>query len=350
MNLAAREIPGLGDILGVVNMFRLFVAGPPDATAPEATLETKSEGLTQEDISKAGGGLYLESKNITNRKSLDRDLKEDLLKNPVADAIARNNSPATTIINAVEDVSGLTSGEIEVRIEQTYGQAAIDVIRETIGEQDLKEYMNRNGIKNISGLTSHISKLYSNVDQRRTLIADLGIRKYDSTITSENPLGNGLETMAYVADTAWFLAGGNKKQMADDFGFAFNRDINGFIPFGVNDNFETQNIRSLLWERLNPLGETYGMAYQGLPATGFGRRYLDTLHPNEDQAHHFTGIFWMTAHGTFVLGSNETTYLETFNGWRNQGDINLGRMAVFAYYDKRFWQSPGTWIMRHLGE
>ena len=210
MNLAAREIPGLGDILGVINMFRLFVAGPPDATSPEATLETKSEGLTQADLSQAGD-LYLDHKKVTNRKSLDRDLGETLLSNPVEEAVARNNTPLTTIKNATEDVKDLTSREIEERVKQTYGQAAIDVIRETIGEQDLKEYMNKNGIRNLLGLTNHITKIYSDDDRRRTLIADLGVRKYQSTVSRKNPVGNGLETMAYTADVTWFLAGGNKK-------------------------------------------------------------------------------------------------------------------------------------------
>ena len=339
MKLAAREIPGLSDILGVINMFRLFVAGQPDATSPETTLETKSEGLTHKDISKAASGL--ESKNITNRKRLDRDLREAILKNPVADAIARNYSPEMIIKNAVEDVSDLTSGEIEVRIKQTYGQAAIDVIRETIGEQDLKEYMNRNGIKNISGLTSHISKLYSNVDRRRTLIADLGVRKFESTVTSENPLGNGLETMGYVADTAWFLAGGDKKQFANDFGFAFNIDVNSWLPGGENPNFKQQNIRSRLWDRYKEYG--------GLPATGWKKEFQDTLAPNFDQAHHFSGVMWMTAQGGSFIGNQESFWLETGNGWKNLADIALGRAAVAAYNDPLFWRSPGIWINTHLG-
>ena len=51
MKLAAREIPGLSELMGVVNMFSLFVNGPPSTTDPESSLYQESQGLTDIDIS-----------------------------------------------------------------------------------------------------------------------------------------------------------------------------------------------------------------------------------------------------------------------------------------------------------
>lgn len=149
--------------------------------------------------------------------------------------------------------------------------------------------------------------------------------------------------MGCVADTAWFLAGGDKKQMALDFVTAFNKDINGPFWGGKNPDFEKHNIRTRLWERYRK--------YDGLPATGYKAEFLDNVASNHlaDQAHHFSAFFYARS----ITGTTRSIMmgklLEIGNGFTNQGDINLANMAVWAYEDPDFWRSPSTWINRNLG-
>jgi RHS repeat-associated protein len=91
MNLAAREIPGLGDILGVVNMFRLFVAGPPSTTTPESNLYQMSQGELNIDISEGISKMkevYQEMQEVNNQRINIRDFGKTLHKNPVEESIA----------------------------------------------------------------------------------------------------------------------------------------------------------------------------------------------------------------------------------------------------------------------
>lgn len=136
-----------------------------------------------------------------------------------------------------------------------------------------------------------------------------------------------------------------KKQYANDFGFAFNKDLNGnHLPnfgIGVNPNNRKYNINQRI---INMSPDGWYAKYGGLPSTGFREEFLDK-NRDFDQTHHFSAIFWTTAHLSFVAGANEAFYLDL----GNEGDINLGRQATFAFYDNAFWKSPSSWIRMHLG-
>jgi hypothetical protein len=336
---AMATLTGDQNLNNIVSVFSLFILATKNETKPELGLESQKEGLTAAAKNKA---------QLTKKEIEEAKIKQGIQETVSGDLVVNSNNNPTVVMKTVtEDVSDLTTGQIEKNIQSTYGQAALDVVKETIGEHDLKEYMNQNGIKNINDLAVHMKNLYGNDDTRRTLIADLGVRKYESTVTPQTPLGNGLEAMGYVADTAWFLAGGNKTQFADDFGFAFNADVNSWLPGGESKNNQKWNVNQRI---INEAPNGWAARYGGLPSTGFKPELVDGLISTYDQTHHFSGVFWMTAHFSSTNGNAESFWLEVGNGFKNMNDQRLGFLAVDAYNDPMFWKSPSTWIRYNLGK
>ena len=302
----------------------------------------------EQQLKKVGRVEEINNTEISNFQTMELRPSEDLDINSNLQQLSASTGVINEFLELAQPVHNLPVKEIEKKIEGLYGQAALDVVKEVIGKQDLKEYMNQHNIKNLNQLQIHIVKMYrNNEDARRIMIANLGVRYYESTKTKEYPLGNGLDTMAYTADAVWFLAGGDKKQFANDFAYAFNKDVNGKLFGGESANNRQWNINQIV---INNAPKGWAENFGGLPSTGFKPELKDGLVTAYDQTHHFSAVLlWASKYGE-INGVLAAYWVEVDNGMRNQNDIRLGNLAVAAYKDPEFWRSPSKWIKTYLGE
>ncbi|HVN53756.1 MAG TPA: hypothetical protein VMT46_05450 [Anaerolineaceae bacterium] len=70
---------------------------------------------------------------------------------------------------------------------------------------------------------------------------------------------------------------------------------------------------------------------------GLDSHYTDTLSPNDNQSHHYAGIFFLSYH----VGSESAIAINYFRDTDNPGDINLGRQAALdAYVFRNIYNDP----------
>lgn len=122
MNLAAREIPGLGDLMGVVNMFSMFVAGPSNTTSPESSLCQMSQGLPEIDLSE---GISQIQKDHEQQMAVNKSKPQDIAKaiasdDPTNDVVTvyKANISEKSTKEVITNPSKASPGELQEATEK----------------------------------------------------------------------------------------------------------------------------------------------------------------------------------------------------------------------------------------